>query len=69
MTTTARYCLRGHDTQIVGRRHRMCRECEYQYDRRRKGASAYRSQQRRYFIRRGSLLRINRTADRLLKEI
>ena len=40
------YCIRGHDTYVVGRTQRMCRECRRAHDRARYANSSRRRAQR-----------------------
>ena len=67
------YCKRGHDTLVVGRTQRMCRECRRANDRARY-QTAHRKQydsrwHRLRWHAKGFLERINREADKALQEV
>lgn len=64
---TKQYCIRGHDTFVVGRTQRMCRECRRLSDRKRyQSRVAY---QRRWWITKGYLNRLNRIANQAVQKM
>jgi hypothetical protein len=65
---TKRYCWRGHDTLVVGRTQRMCRECRRISDRARYARSERRRAQ---VVNNNALQRVRRriaaTRDQILE--
>lgn len=68
---TKQYCIRGHDTFVVGRTQRMCRECRRLNDRARyaRDTEKRRAQDRKYYLAKGYLKRLNRMADRAMQNL
>jgi hypothetical protein len=63
------YCIRGHDTLVVGRVQRMCRECRRLSDRRRYQRKHRLEYQRRWWMNIGSLRRLNRMVDSAMQKM
>lgn len=61
------FCIRGHDTYVVGRTQRMCRECRRMNDRAR--YHRRRPQQIAWFNRVGFLKQMNRRVDAALQKL
>lgn len=62
-----RYCIRGHDTEIVGRVQRMCRECRRLGDRAR--YQRRQTKARRYWHSIGWLKALNRRVDQAIRSM
>lgn len=68
---TKQYCIRGHDTFVVGRTQRMCRECRRLNDRARyrRNTDKRKAQTRRWYLAKGFLNRLNRTVDSAVQKL
>lgn len=64
-----RYCIRGHDTDVVGRVQRMCRECRRQGDRRRNQTRRRQLSRRRWWDRSGYLKQLNTRVEQALRRM
>lgn len=63
------YCIRGHDTFVVGRTQRMCRECRRESDRRRYATEHRQAYKARWWSVTGYLKQLNGRADRALQKV
>ena len=65
------YCKRGHDTDVVGRTQRMCRECRRANDRARyaRSTSKRKAQGLAWYIARGYLRQLNLRVNSALENM